>query len=339
MTPETLGTSDVDHGQKTAMTLAAIAYCQDIPGALASYAPGWQAAWLPQASIGGNLAYIAFNGVQYVVAIRGSLLSFTIGAFDDWIEEDLDVLFQEAWLYPSSLQKPMIAAGAAKGLRHLEALVGQAHGETMLDFLMTKAVEGRKLLAVTGHSLGANLATVYAPWLHFQIVQAKQPVPPIFAVLTFAAPTAGNTAFAQAFDAIFRNSWRYHNAVDIVPHFAVPSELREVAGFYLPAPQAKDIETTIDGVTITLAEVIDGAAVTIELSEVFNSGSDYSHTNVTRGSEVLNAAGQLCPPTSQDPLIEWFEQAGCQHGHDTYLRLLGASQFTCAQSGGEETFV
>ena len=68
---------------------------------------------------------------------------------------------------------------------------------------------------VTGHSLGACLTTVVAPWLKYDLAGAgvNAPIVPV----TFAAPTAGNAAFASDFAAAFPYSLRYANSLDIVP--------------------------------------------------------------------------------------------------------------------------
>lgn len=314
-------------GADIAMTLSSIAYCDDIKGAIEKYLPDWTAAWLPTRAIEGNLAFIAFNGAQYVVVIRGSILNFSWGAFDNWFKQDLNIFEQVAWEYPAdTTNKPMISRGSHEGLKNLNAL-RNTQNESMLDFLMTHAVDRGKLLCVTGHSLGANLATVYAPWLLYQIKQANKPVPPLFSVLTFAAPTAGNQAFAKQFDAAFTNSWRFHNVIDIVPHSA--DNIVGLANLFpSPAPSAQNIYTIFDKRKVTLAEACIGIAALITVSESYY-GSTYSHTNIHRGSEPLNENREIFSVSNTDPLIAWFEQAGQQHSHSHYLQWLGAKPMNC----------
>lgn len=191
--------------------------------------------------------------------------------------------------------------------------------------------------ASTPAEVTTYLATVFAPWLLFQINQAKLPVPPIFSVLTFAAPTAGNVAFAKQFDASFRNSWRYYNQLDLVPRAsAAVSSIGDL--FPPPAPAASSIETVIDGETVTLAEGFEGAALLIGASEIYNGNSFYGHTNLDRGSVELNLQGEIFPVTSTDPLLAWFEQAGAQHAHNHYLDFLGGANVTCDQSATDVEF-
>lgn len=337
MSTETIIGSDASTviGADIAMTLSSIAYCDDIPSAVSKYLPGWTVAWLPTKAIQGNLAFIAFNGVQYVVAIRGSILNFSWAAFDNWFKQDFNILEQTPWKYSKNTStKPMISLGASEGLNNLLSLKNSS-GETILAFLMEHAVKKRKFLCVTGHSLGANLSTVFAPWLLYQIQQAGQPVPGIFSVLTFAAPSAGNKAFAEQFDASFTNSWRFYNVIDIVPFSA-----NNISGlgnlFPSPAPSAQSIYATYKGSKITLAEAFTAISLAIDLSEVYY-GSYYSHTNANRGSEPLNANKKIFPVSSTDPLAAWFEQAGQQHSHVNYLNWMGAKPMTCTMTKNSST--
>ncbi|HEX5706925.1 MAG TPA: lipase family protein [Pyrinomonadaceae bacterium] len=327
-----------NNGQDVAMTLAAITYCADIKGALQQYLPDWQLVWLPDKDVNGNYAYIARHkrASQYAVAIRGSLLDFSWAAFDNWFKQDFNVFEQVDWTYPSSSQKPKISQGSADGLNDLTSLVQTNPGgrTTMLQYLMANAVAQGASIVVTGHSLGGNLTTVFAPWLLYQIKQAGKTPPTLFPVFTFAAPTAGNTAFAAAYDASFPNSWRYYNVLDIVPRGSMPSTVMTIGELYTPSPLASQISVTYDGVTLTFAEAIDAIAAAIGASEIYPNGfSFYSQTNTKRGSVPLTPDSSYCPVTDKsDPLIEqWFEKAGCEHGHNTYLQLLGAKPVNCKQ--------
>ncbi len=317
-------------GDGTAMQLAAATYCSiggNVKKTVKKNIPGWDVVWEPVKAIGGNYAFIAFNGVQYVVAIRGSILDFSIGSFQNWFEEDFNIFTQVAWTFPAnSTTKPMISTGASDGLNNLMALT-DAKGDTILSYLMNHAIPGGKFLCVTGHSLGGNLATVFAPWLLYQIKQAGKNIPAIFSVLTFAAPTAWNAAFADQFNLAFTNSWRYINSIDIVPFSAC--DVEGLAALY-PAPLAADgIFTVVDGVKVTLAEAFDGIGVAVAVSEIAN-GSVYSIVNQGNRTIVLNTAGQIFPVNTTKPLIEqWFDEASAQHSHDNYLTWLGAKSFTC----------
>jgi hypothetical protein len=327
-TNEIGNTNDPNPG--LAMTLAAIAYCTDPATALQQYAKGWSLAWQADTDINGNLAYIAYNGSsQYVVAIRGSLLNFSWQAFDNWFKQDLNVFEQTPWTYPgNNTTNPMISQGSSDGLNDLIALVetdsNTGNTTTMYEFL--SSVVGPQIsIGVVGHSLGGNLATVYAPWLLFQL---GTNAPALFPVLTFAAPTAGNQAFADAYDASFPNSWRYYNEYDLIP--MASNSIRSAENLYPGALAASGITVTYDNITVSLADAFGLIADAIDLSE-FGYGSYYAQTNQSNGSIALNSSGMmaLVPP---DPLIEqWFEEASGQHAGSFYLQLLGYPAVECVR--------
>ncbi|HUK89377.1 MAG TPA: hypothetical protein VLZ81_03180 [Blastocatellia bacterium] len=60
--------------------------------------------------------------------------------------------------------------------------------------------------------------------------------------MTFAAPTAGNLAFAQAFHDSFPNSWQYYNQEDIIQ--MASATISNMGDLYSPAPQASQIVQT-----------------------------------------------------------------------------------------------
>jgi triacylglycerol lipase len=323
-----------DNGAITAATLSAIAYCDteaSITNSLKNSLSDWSLAWIPDVEINGNYAYIAYNeqAQQYAVAIRGSVLDFSWQAFEDWFEQDFNVLYQSDWTYPSSDQNPQTSRGAADGLSDLTSLVSTASGQQvrMLDFLMQNAVANDISILVTGHSLGGGLSTVFAPWLYYQITSADKQVP-YMAVMTFAAPAVGNEAFAAAYDTTFPNSWRYYNSQDIVP--MASASIGDMGNLYSPAPEASSISTTYDGYTVTLQEAIFTLDAAVIASEVYNN-SVYAQTNAASGSVELNQSGKLFTVSATDPLEQWFEQAGAQHSiSNAYLPFLGGQPFTCS---------
>jgi hypothetical protein len=67
------------------------------------------------------------------------------------------------------------------------------------------------LIEVTGHSLGAALATLYT------LENAFTDKIPNLGLCTFASPFVGDSTFASAFDGLGLTSWRIANSPDIVP--------------------------------------------------------------------------------------------------------------------------
>ena len=317
-----------DNRAGEAMTLASIAYCTNIEAALGKNAPGWSLVWQPDAPVNGTLAYIAYNKQedQYALAIRGSIIDFSWGSFDNWFEQDLNVLLQSDWPYPQ-MNGVKISLGSAYGLSDLNAL-SRRDGclLTRIVDVFRRVPNGPQSILVTGHSLGGNLATVCAPWLHYQLKQAGVPPPPHFPVMTFAAPTAGNVAFASMYDAMFPDSWRYYNTLDIIPRASVPETIRSIGTLYTPSPKASDVYITYKGTNYTLPEAFDEIAKLIHGTE-WAYNSYYSQTNLGRGSVPLTPGAKDCAPNDKNPVAEqWISKAGCEHGHETYLSLLGAKQ-------------
>ena len=67
---------------------------------------------------------------------------------------------------------------------------------------------------VTGHSLGAALASLASAWLACYNIDARQNV----ILYTFGSPRVGDCKYALQHDQLVNNSWRVVNFDDIVPH-------------------------------------------------------------------------------------------------------------------------
>jgi hypothetical protein len=310
-------------GDVAAMQLSAITYCSlngstSVKNTFHEYFPDWQLVWEPVNEVDGTYAFIAYTGAQYVIAIRGSVLEFSWAAFDNWFREDFNILEQKHWIYTQQpATKPMISKGSHEGLFALNRL-HNAEGEGIFAFLQRTAFTNRGFLCVTGHSLGGNLCTVYALWLHYQMQQALIPMPGIFSVLSFAAPTSWNQAFVDQFTAAFTNSWRYYNEIDIVPFSAC--NVDGLARLYPPpAPSAEETDVSPG---VSLAFSLGAIADVITASE-YVYGSYYAPVNQHRGSVALNTSHQLYRMPGYLNIEKWFEQAAEQHAHNHYLDWLG----------------
>jgi triacylglycerol lipase len=308
-------------GDVVAMQLASITYCSvngSVKHTLKHALPNWELVWEPVETVGGNYAFIAHNGVQYVIAIRGSILNFSWSTFDNWFKEDLNIFEQVKWKYTQdTILNPMISRGASDGLENLNQLINDK-GETLLDFVMKHIVAHNKLLCVTGHSLGGNLATVFSLWLQYQIeVEHDMKKPPLFSIVTFAAPTSWNKDFANLYDAAFTNSWKYYNVLDIVP-FSACNILGLKSLFPAPAPQPDDF----------LSAFIDDVQYTLEFSEDIYD-SFYYEVNQQRGSVVLNTEQKIYNTSSYSQLVQWFQEAEAQHDHNHYLHFLKGDSIKC----------
>lgn len=320
----------------TALSLATAAYAADIPTCLRNNVPGWSVAWQPDQEVDGNLAFIAYDGSsQYVVAIRGSETSLSLATLLNWFDQDLNIFHQVPWNYPP-VQNALIAQGVANGLSNLTQLVHTPTGGqpvSILQFLTSTALAQNASIGVVGHSLGGNLATVFAPWLLYQITSSGKKAPSLFPVFTFAAPTAGNQAFAKFYDSQFPQSWRYYNKTDIAP--MVADNVAGIGNQFSPSPEASQIS-----VTVTFPKdvpIIGGMTVTITLQNFFSAvalalqlvGLQYSQTNAARGSVELVTPASSCKPSGNFLIEQWFSVAACQHSTATYFANLGATPFIC----------
>jgi triacylglycerol lipase len=174
-------------------------------------------------------------------------------------------------------------------------------GQTLASFL-TKSVPASATLYVTGHSLGGNLATALASWISAQRGPAPGNPDPNTQPYTFAAPSAGNTIFASAYNARFPQGGRFCNVLDVVPNGW--DNLLNVDGIY---------DSYFLYTPLLAQEAIDSMYTLLQASEAAY-GSYYQQTN-GRGTSLgpdwlMNA--------------DWYTEVGFQHGHNTYLNLLGA---------------
>jgi triacylglycerol lipase len=184
----------------------------------------WQIVWGP-AELDENLVVVVQNGAQVAVVNRGTVIE----DFED-VLEDIEVDRQDPFTVPSFAPGAAIARGANQGwsaIRSMVPAVGADSSRVPLEMFLTSLPASSQLI-VTGHSLGGQLATVMAAWLQ-GVLPATACVQPI----TFAAPTAGNPAFATSYDAIFASGIsRYHSDLDVVPRFWQKDEVESVRDLY-----------------------------------------------------------------------------------------------------------
>jgi hypothetical protein len=171
--------------------------------------------------------FIARSGADpnhYVLAIRGT---------SGWVEwwDDLNAIRLVSFKDPGS---GLVGAGFARIYDTLEvvtppgAVVGEAAPRSLkaaggfaaqVSALLARhaapataeTLAPSASIAVTGHSLGAALATLY---VLDNALTERIHNPSIY---TFASPRVGDATFAGAFDGLDLASWRIANVLDIVP--------------------------------------------------------------------------------------------------------------------------
>jgi triacylglycerol lipase len=263
----------------------------------------WKCIWGPvQSSDQANLAFVvAYYESPGVPAFAAVAIRGTDVVVDAWgvvlqMWEDLDVLDQVPFPWMPVSSGALVAQGTLDGLSTIQQL---SHGgQKLLPFLTEffgDAQNRQARLVVTGHSLGGCLTTVVAPWL--QAGLSQQGIDNAIVPVTFAGPTAGNPAFADAYSSSFPDSLRYVNSLDIVP--LAWQRLEAITTIYdpdLPAPELVDI-------------AIDGAIGLMDLL-----GITYAQP-----AEESELTGQFVPAPS------WYDEAATQHHTTTYMALLGGT--------------
>ena len=294
------------------ITLSTIAYYDDVSGLLQHSAPtaDWSLVWGP-AVYNYNRAYVVQDAVtgRYAVAIRGSETTFSWDTFYNWLD-DFAVLTQVAWPYFPATPACKVSYGAFAQLNNL--CQASSGGQTLAAFLT--ALPNDATLLVTGHSLGGNLATVLAAWVSSVRGPADGTPDPQTVIYTFAAPSAGNTAFATAFNTRFPNSWRYWNTLDVAPH--AWDTLLRIIGIY-------------DGIGIGTPLEITGAVLTMES---LLGGSEYYYDSIfeqPNGAGTALAGHRAVSQIAGD-FWTWITEMAVQHGSDMYLTLLDAPPVSTA---------
>lgn len=291
------------------VTLASMAYASDretivnlLADASLSTGGAWSLAWYARDSA--NQVFVAHDSAagQYAVAIRGSITDPHSEAFwDDWFKQDLRVFKLIDWAYGGAPDGAKISHGADTGLASLIGLTDKKLKQTLVEFFTANAPT--VTTAVVGHSLGAALATVLAPWLQQQFASA-----PMFWPVTYAGPTAGNAVFAGWLESDYAMTTnRYYNINDIVPRGWW--DLDWVKASFSPTGPYFPIELVpaLDLINDLLA----------------HDGDDYTQPG---------AGTALDNPVVVN--ISWFHDAGDQHScSGTYVPLCGAVTFNNGSSG------
>lgn len=300
-----------------ACTLSEISYCSSPQNTIQKYMPGWKLIWNPVA-INGNYAFVATDGFNYAVAIRGSLIEISWAAFDNWIYQDLNVATQRKWDFTDSVSSAKISQGSYEGWQNLQKLTDTTTGTSLIQIL-DSLIKPSTPLYITGHSLGGNLATVYASWLWTNFKNRGQQRQHID-VITFAAPAAGNAAFARDFNKKFPEAMRYENTNDIVPKFPVADKVGDLGKLYVPVPAASEIPVGYKFLTIKLSTFFTTVELALKALEISNGNSEY--TQPCGNGKLITIP--LSGSNKANDVTDWFAEAGYQHGVERYAVAMGA---------------
>jgi hypothetical protein len=296
---------------------------KDINAALGQSAySGWSVAWGPGLTDDrSDMMYVAQNIVtnQLAVTIRGTDPWFWV----DWVEDFASLLPLTLFPYQTGTFNPNVKAaiGTLFGLDVLTAMIGVGPIEgsqpvSLQTFLESSLSEPD--IFVTGHSLGACLATVMGPWLAtiFNVSRLK--------VYTFAAPSAGNGDFASYYNALFTDpntnkstAYRLYNSLDAIPN--AWASLGTIGTYYQPAPLCPEY----------IQEIIAEAEKDV--------GNEYVQVGTSAAGSAISLPGSVLPwpiwldldPTGTAPFA--YEMS-LQHMTSTYQNLLSGTVSTAIGS-------
>jgi hypothetical protein len=237
----------------------------------------------------------------YALAIQG-----TKDAME--ILEDFEVAHHV--LFPP-VPNAWISKGSSDALGDVLQLTDDKTGVTLQDFLPTLPANAQ--LAVTGHSLGGNLASVMGPWIAANVPNYTSRNPPELPlnlrVVTFAAPTAGDQVFAQYLDR--QETYQAHfNINDVVSNVWAETGELCIANAKRLFPAAE------------LAPAPPAVKALLETIQTMMAHNKVSYTQ-TRGQ--MFAYPCATPPESPEPpkppgdetdeLKRWLWELNYQHNH------------------------
>lgn len=309
----------VVYDEATACLLSQIAYCTNPTQSLEKYLPGWNVAW-EASEVNGNHSIVATDGKGYALAIRGSLIDFSWSAFQNWIYQDLNVTTLQNWKFTNDSSKAKVSQGSWDGWQNMLSMKDRSTGQTLLAFLETR-INTKTPLLITGHSLGGNLATVFGSyaWQYFRNNGRQREN---INIITFAAPAAGNKAFAEDFNKKFPQSLRFENSNDIVPKFPCANKVAALGKLY----NASEIMVGYNSLTVSLSRVFTLLNTALAFLEFTNGNAAYTQTN----GEGRVIEIPLSGANGSADIASWLSEAGFQHGIARYAAALKVPVVACS---------
>ncbi|HVI45383.1 MAG TPA: lipase family protein [Chitinophaga sp.] len=308
---------------QTAVKLCRVAVDTNPSSQLNNLLPKWKIVWSGDTTLP-NYAFVAVDptGQTYALAIRGSVNPKVFGSIDgfvDWILEDLDIALAY-WPFTSgdyslSTNPPCVSAGgytAFTSLLQMQDTLGSKR--SIADYLLTNTAN--KQVIITGHSLGGNVANLYASY-YAEMLKKNNKSTRNLSLYTFAAPASGNSLFSFDLDSKIISVAHYQNTNDIVPNFPTVQGFEDTAKLYNPIPDASKVMVTLPGQqqSTTLQNALDTIA---ELLGVINLNYTQQSQGLTKFSTDLNLQFNKF-----NTINEWLGQAGVQHQLPYYADQVG----------------
>jgi hypothetical protein len=203
-----------------------IIYKSNFKAAADSALPNYSVVFNPIA-VNGNYAVVLKHkdSNQYALIIRGSLLEFSNDGFQNWVLQDFNIFSMKPWKYADTVKNALISSGSMLGFENLLQLKDSATGLNLEDFIV-KNINSKSSLVISGHSLGGNLAQVFASYLHTKLNSTLKSK---LHLITFGATAAGNNLFVKDLEQKFPQAERYEIDKDIACKFPDPYKIGETA--------------------------------------------------------------------------------------------------------------
>jgi Lipase (class 3) len=304
---------------KEVVRLNQVIYKDSSDAALAKYAPGYEAVFVPTA-VDGNYAIIVQKKetTQYALVIRGSVIEFSNEGFQNFILQDFNIFRIKPWNYTDSVKEAYISLGAWTGFQNLLRLKDKRSGLTIREYMEQK-IPAHASMVITGHSLGGNLAYPLASYLKKELPAEKKVR---LQLITFGAPAAGNAAFIKDAEGKFPEGERYISSLDIAPAFPDLERISELAKLTGLDSVLQIGKLSLGGVSadIKAESLLSLAGEILKKTNVINETNQYMQSNLHL--RVLENKADTLPatPLSADAI---FERAYRFHKVDMYAQLLG----------------
>ena len=290
----------------------AYALCSFVDGSTTTLPDFWQQAWVPDHDVRGHTATVfqMFMPAEVPLPVFALAIQGTKNILD--VLSDFKVIPQVSF---APISGAAIAKGSQDGLEDILDLKRTSGGsvETLKQFLQNLP-QGSTLL-VTGHSLGGNVGSVLAPWIAAHVPafggnggKEVTELPPNLQTITFAAPTAGNEAFASFLNGQ-SNYQAYFNSNDVVPHVWASSgqwsafDIDNLFPAPGPNPAPPFVQQLIQNKMTALAD------------------AQISYTQTT--GKIFTFPPYTAP--GKDPAARWMWELGYQHNYAYCKQFLGAA--------------
>ncbi|SHL38346.1 Lipase (class 3) [Chitinophaga jiangningensis] len=311
-----------------AIQLCNVASSQDPAGNLSKIDnEKWEMAWVSGKPKDPNYFFVAENKARKTLAliIRGSVICKGVftqwDMFMDWVLEDLNDELVYWPFYQKGIELPLdelpcIGAGAYIAFTEMMKARNKLNLQTdqpLLKFLQDKTANNANELIIAGHSLGGNLAKVYASY-YLEMLNDRRKTTDKVTLCTFAAPASGNRHFGNDLDKKIQLQRHYQNNLDVVPHFPTVDGIEAVSKFYHPSPVAAKIQvgTKPNGQPLSLFELLQGLKIGFSKMDYQQPKSDY-----LMAFDAPLISGEDFRDNTKEA---WQKQAGAQHQIGVYAK-------------------